>query len=135
DELVKIIETFPLDFQPGEKWAYRNTNYVLLGVLIHKVTGEFYGDFLQERIFKPLGMTSTRIISEADIIPNRSAGYRLVKGELKNQEWVSPSLNTTADGALYLTVYDMAKWGAALYTEKLIKKSGLAQVWTPVTLN
>ncbi len=104
DELVKVIETFPLDFQPGEKWAYRNTNYVLLGVLIHKVTGEFYGDFLQERIFKPLGMTSTRIISEADIIPNRAAGYRLVKGELKNQEWVSPTMNSTADGALYFNV-------------------------------
>ena len=46
---------------------------------------------------------NTRIISEADIIPNRAAGYRLVKGQLKNQEWVSPTLNTTADGALYFT--------------------------------
>src|SRR5207247_5700631 len=125
DELVKIIETFPLDFQPGEKWAYRNTNYVLLGVLIHKVTGEFYGNFLQERIFKPLGMTTTRIISEADIVPNRAAGYRFVKDELKNQNWVSPTLNTTADGALYFTVLDMAKWDAALYGEGVLNKASL----------
>ncbi len=56
----------------------------------------------------------TRIISEADIVPNRAAGYRLVESQLKNQEWVSPSLNTTADGALYLTVNDLAKWAVAL---------------------
>lgn len=135
DSLVKIIETFPMEFQPGAKWAYRNTNYVLLGMIIHKITGKFYGDFLQERIFRPLGMTSTRIISEADIIPNRSAGYRLVKGELKNQEWVSPFFNTTADGALYFNVLDLAKWDGALYTEKLLKKSSLDQMWTVFKLN
>ena len=80
-------------------------------------------------------MTTTRIISEADIIPNRAAGYHIVKNELKNQDWVSPSLNTTADGALYFTVYDMAKWDAALYTEKLLKRSSLEQMWTKMKLN
>src|SRR5262245_44760090 len=135
DELLKRAEAIPLAFQPGEKWSYSNLGYVLLGILIHKVSGQFYGDFLQEHVFKPLGMTTARIISEADIVPNRAAGYRLVKGELKNQDWVSPTLNTTADGALYLTVYDMAKWDAALYTEKLLKKSSLEQMWTPVKLN
>jgi len=135
EELVKKIAGLPLDFQPGEKWSYSNSGYLLLGVLIHHVTGEFYGDILQQRIFQPLQMTSTRIISEADIVPNRSAGYRLVKGELKNQEWVSPSLNTTADGALYTNVLDLAKWDAALYTEKLLNRSAFDQMWTPVTLN
>jgi len=135
DELLKRAEAIPLAFQPGEKWSYSNLGYVMLGILIHKVSGKFYGDFLQERVFHPLGMTTARIISEADIVPNRAAGYRLVKGELKNQDWVSPTLNTTADGALYLTVYDMAKWDAALYTEKLLKRSSLQEMWTPVKLN
>lgn len=135
DDLVRIFSAMPMDFQPGEKWKYSNTGYVILGVLIHRVTGKFYGDFLQERIFHPLGMTSTRIISEVDIIPGRTTGYRLLKGELKNQEWVSPSLNTTADGALYTNVYDLAKWDAALYTEKLLKKASFDQMWTPVKLN
>ena len=133
-ELLKRAEAIPLAFPPGEKWSYSNLGYVMLGILIHKVSGKFYGDFLQERVFKPLGMTTARIISEADIVPNRAAGYRLVKGELKNQNWVSPSLNTTADGALYFTVYDMAKWDAALYTEKLLRRSSLEQMWTPVKL-
>ena len=135
DDLLQRIKTIPLAFQPGEKWSYSNLAYVTLGILIHKVSGKFYGDFLQERIFKPLEMTTARIISEADIVPNRAAGYRVANGQLKNQSWVSPSVNTTADGALYLTVYDMAKWDAALYTDKLLKRSSLEQMWTPVKLN
>jgi len=134
-ELLQRAEAIPLAFQPGERWSYSNLGYVMLGILVHKVSGKFYGDFLQERVFKPLGMTTARIISEADVVPNRAAGYRLVKGELKNQDWVSPTLNTTADGALYLTVYDMAKWDAALYSEELLKRSSLEQMWTPVKLN
>jgi CubicO group peptidase (beta-lactamase class C family) len=80
-------------------------------------------------------MTSTRVISEADIIPNRSAGYQLVKGALKNQDWVSPLFNSTADGALYFNVLDLAKWDAALYSERLLKKSSLDQMWTVAKLN
>ena len=133
-DLLRIVESIPLAFPPGTKWSYSNLGYLTLGILIHRVTGEFYGDFLQERIFQPLGMTTTRIISEADIVPNRAAGYRLVKGELKNQEWVSPTLNTTADGALYFSVLDLAKWDAALYTEKLLKRSSFEQMWTVVKL-
>jgi CubicO group peptidase (beta-lactamase class C family) len=133
-DLIKIVEGIPLAYPPGTNWSYSNLGFLTLGVVIHKVTGQFYGDFLHERIFRPLGMSTTRIISEADIIPNRSAGYRLVKGELKNQEWVSPTLNTTADGALYFSVLDLAKWDAALYSEKLLKKSSLDQMWTVARL-
>jgi CubicO group peptidase (beta-lactamase class C family) len=135
DELYKRITAMPMDFKPGEDWSYRNTNYVLLGIIIHRVTGKFYGDYLQERIFQPLGMTSTRIISDRDIIPHRAAGYELVKGELKNQDWVSPTFNSTADGTLYFTVLDLEKWDAALYTERLLKRSSLEQMWTVMKLN
>lgn len=134
DDLYQRLIQLPLDFEPGTKWQYSNSGYLLLGILIHRVTGEFYGDFLQERIFRPLGMTATQIISEANIVPNRSSGYQIVKGAIKNQEWVSPTLNTTADGALYTNALDLGKWDAALYTEKLIKKSSLEQMWTPVKL-
>src|ERR1700730_6582642 len=82
----------------------------------------------------PARQDTTRIISEADIIPNRAAGYRLVKGELKNQEWVAPMDNTTADGSLYFSILDLAKWDAALYTEKLLKRSSFEEMWTPAKL-
>jgi CubicO group peptidase (beta-lactamase class C family) len=135
DELVTKIEALPIEWAPGEKWAYRNTNYVLLGVLIHKITGKPYYEFLGERIFKPLGMTSTRLISDRDIIPNRAAGYELDNGQLKNQEWVSPTFNSTADGTLYFNVLDLAKWDAALYGTQLLKQSSLDRIWTVYPLN
>jgi len=65
-ELLKIVEGIPLAFPPGTKWRYSNLGYLTLGILIRTVTGEFYGDFLKERIFRPLDMRTTRIISEAD---------------------------------------------------------------------
>jgi CubicO group peptidase (beta-lactamase class C family) len=78
DQLVKFAASRPLDFAPGERWSYSNTGYLLLGVLIHRATGRFYGQILQDLIFAPLGMATTRIISEADLVPNRAAGYQLV---------------------------------------------------------
>ncbi|MGB9067833.1 MAG: serine hydrolase domain-containing protein [Candidatus Acidiferrales bacterium] len=135
DELVSKIEALPIEAAPGEKWDYRNTNYALLGILIHKVTGKLYYDFLSERIFKPLGMTSTRIISDRDIIPNRAAGYEIDDGELKNQAWVSPTFDSTADGTLYFNVLDLAKWDAALYGTQLLKQSSLDRIWTVYPLN
>jgi CubicO group peptidase (beta-lactamase class C family) len=134
DELLKKIASIPLDFQPGERWRYSNPGYILLGIIVGKVTGKFYGDVMREKIFAPLGMTTARVINEEDIIPNRAAGYRLVNGELKNQQWVAPRLNTTADGSLYMTVLDLAKWDAALYGEKLLKRASLDMMWTPVKL-
>lgn len=134
-ELLKMITAESLAFAPGAKWNYSNLGYVILGILIHKVTGEFYGELLQERIFGPLGMKNTRIINEADIIPHRAAGYVLKEGALKNQEWVAPAVNTTADGSLYFTAEDMAKWDEALEARKLLSAAGFEQMWTPAKLN
>ena len=135
DELLKIIKETPLAFKPGERWQYSNLGYVTLGIIIHKVSGKFYGDFLTERVFKPLGMTTARVISERDIVPNRAAGYVLRNGEVKNQGWVSPSLNTTADGALYLSALDMIKWEEGLAGGKLLIRSAYDQMWTRAKLN
>jgi CubicO group peptidase (beta-lactamase class C family) len=135
DQYFESFKKGPLDFVPGSKWNYSNVGYVTLGILIRKVTGKYYGDFLQERIFKPLNMTTARIISEADIVPNRAAGYRLVRGELKNQAWVSPSTNTTADGSLYLSILDLAKWDAALYTDTPLTQASRKLIWTPAQLS
>jgi CubicO group peptidase (beta-lactamase class C family) len=135
DELLKMIKAQPLGIAPGEKWRYSNLGYVTLGILIHKIAGEFYGDFLKKNVFDPLGMNQTRVISEADIIPNRAAGYRLVDGVLKNQKWVAPSVNSTADGSLYFTIEDLAKWDEALEAGRFLIHAGYEQAWSPVKLN
>jgi CubicO group peptidase (beta-lactamase class C family) len=135
DQLVKFAASRPLDFLPGDRWSYSNTGYLLLGVLIHRATGRFYGDLLHGMLFSPLGMRQTRIISEADIVPNRSAGYEMVKGRLKNQEWVSPSLNTTADGSLYFSINDLIQWANSLDQRRIPDTTVLRLAWSPVRLN
>lgn len=135
DQLVKFAASRPLDFRPGERWSYSNTGYLLLGALIHRVSGRFYGDLLRDSVFRPLHMNDSRVISEADIVPNRAAGYRLQDGELKNQEWVAPTLNTTADGALYVTIRDLTRWAVALNHRRVPSPAALDTAWTPVRLN
>jgi CubicO group peptidase (beta-lactamase class C family) len=133
-DLLKMITAQKLAFAPGARWSYSNLGYVTLGILIHKVSGEFYGDVLARRVFEPLGMTTARIISESDLVSNRAAGYVLKQGELKNQSWVSPSLNTTADGSLYLTINDLARWDQSLDARTLVSGTMYEQMWTPVKL-
>src|SRR5829696_1581240 len=80
-------------------------------------------------------METARIINEPDIIMNRSSGYRLLSGEWVNQSWVSPSINTGADGSLYLTILDLIKWEAAITKEKILNHDDLESMITPVRLN
>jgi CubicO group peptidase (beta-lactamase class C family) len=134
-DLVRLATSLPLQFPPGERWSYSNTGYLLLGAVIRKVTGRFYGDFLRDRIFVPTGMPTARVISESDIVRHRAAGYELVGGRLQNQSWVSPEINTTADGSLYLSVRDLSAWAIALNHGRVPSRSVLEASWTPVRLN
>ncbi len=134
DELARFAFAQKTEFPAGSRWNYSNTGYALLGFIVHKVSGQFYGDVLAERVFKPLGMTSARIIDEADVIPNRAAGYQLVDGQLKNQDWVAPKLNTTADGSLYLSLRDLLVWNAAVKRRAILKPQSWQTILTPVRL-
>ena len=134
DDLLKFAYALTPEFPPGTRWNYSNTGYVVLGAVIRKVSGKFYGDLLRERVFAPLGMPTARVISEDAIVPNRAAGYRLEKGELRNQEWVSPSLNTTADGSLYLSLLDLIAWDRGLRERRVLEPATWQQVFTPVVL-
>ena len=129
-EILDLVAKEPMDFGPGEKWQYNNTGYFLLGMLIDKVSGTTYGEFLTERIFKPLDMTQTRTNDLHAIIPNRAQGYEWEGGVLRNGEYVSPTQPFSA-GMLVSSVSDLVKWDAALVPEKLLKKSTLDQMWTP----
>lgn len=135
EELIKIYGTIPLLFKTGTSWSYSNMGYQVLGFICSRVGGSFYGDQLKERIFNPTGMTTTQIISDRDIVLNRSAGYDWVplKG-LKNQEFLSPTFNRTADGSLYVTIHDMALWDMALNTEKPLTNQQKEIMWTPINV-
>jgi CubicO group peptidase (beta-lactamase class C family) len=134
-ELVRSAAAQPLEFTPGDRQSYSSTGYALLGIIIHRVTGVFYGDFLRDHLFRPLGMRTARVNSDSDIVPNRAAGYYLAGDTLKNQDWVSPSINSTADCCLSFTVRDMAQWAIGLNHGKGLSRAGLEMSWTPVRLN
>jgi CubicO group peptidase (beta-lactamase class C family) len=134
DELLEMFFKLPLEFRPGETWAYDNTGYYLLGIIIEKASGKPYWQFLDERIFKPLGMTATRSTDPRPIVPDRASGYEWKNDRFENRPILLPAIAFSA-GSLLSTVEDMAKWDAALSSGKLLKKSGLDQMWTSSMTN
>ena len=130
-EYVQLASSVPLDFKPGTAAAYSDTAYVLLGIVLNRVNGAFYGDLLEARIFRPLGMRRTRILSDDAIIPGRASGYvSRSDGTLENQSWVAAALNRTADGSLYSTVLDLSRWDAALYGDRVLPQVELQRMWS-----
>lgn len=135
EELLDVLQKLPIEFEPGTQWSYSNSGYVILGLLTTKLAGKHWGEFQAERLFKPLGMTTTRMISDREVIPNRASGYQLDEdGTLVNQDWVSPTFNSTADGALYFSVRDLAAWEKALEARSFMSAQSFKDWWTPVTL-
>ncbi len=134
DEIIGLVKELPLDFNPGEKWAYSNTGYYLLGLVVEKVSGQSYGDVVAARIFKPAAMDTARLNHQFELIANRATGYSFRSNRWLRSEFVSPT-QPFAAGALVGTVLDLAKWDHALYTERLLPTSVREEMWTPVKLN
>ncbi|MCH8151907.1 MAG: beta-lactamase family protein [Planctomycetes bacterium] len=134
-EKFEYVSKRPLDFAPGERMKYSNQGYFLLGMIIEKVSGKRWHEFLAERIFEPLGMTATTVPDPWDIIKNRAAHYTLRDGKLAPTWWFIYQDELASAGGILSTVQDLAKWDAAIYTEKILKKSSLEQMWTPVKFN
>jgi len=131
DELAAAAFKLKLLFPPGVRWAYSNDGYDLLGIVIAKASGHFYGDLLRDRVFAPLGMKTARVIDEEDLIPGRAAGYRIKNNEIKNQEWVAPSHNRSAAGGLYLSLKDFIAWDKGLREKALLKAESWAAIYEP----
>ncbi|HET6861531.1 MAG TPA: serine hydrolase domain-containing protein [Pyrinomonadaceae bacterium] len=133
-EFIRALVDGGLNFKPGAQWAYSGTGFTLLGEIITKVAGKPYSEFFRERIFVPLGMTKTHVISLTDIIPHRAAGYRWLSGTQRNGDYTGQTFSSGADVSLLTTAADLAKWNIALSSEGLWKKSSLEQMWTPANL-
>jgi CubicO group peptidase (beta-lactamase class C family) len=125
----------PLLFKPGELESYSSTGYALLGVIIHRVTGTSWGDFVRDQIFRPLGMRTARVTYDTGEGPLRANGYFMVNDTLQGPEPVSPSINSMADCCLSLSVRDFAQWARGLNREKILGRAGWEMSWTPVRLN
>lgn len=128
--LIARFRDKPLEFAPGEKFAYSNSGYVLLSAIIERLSGQSYAAFVAENLFKPLGMADTGYDSHAAILPRRASGYSPGKDGPVNADYVDMSIPQGA-GALYSTTRDLLKWQRGLYGGKLLKPAMLAAFRTP----
>jgi len=133
ERFINNLGTHPLEFQPGDSFKYCNSGYNLLGYIVENVSGKSYWNFLGERIFQPLAMTATTNREPSVVILNRASGY-----EQTNKMHINRDYDLTgvfAAGAIVSTVGDLAKWDAALETEKILTAASKEQMWTPARLN
>lgn len=127
NQILALVADMPLDFAPGQRSAYSNTAVYLLGMIIEHVSQMSYGDFLQQRIFAPLGMVHTRTNDYAAIIPHRAAGYEHPENQLVNKPFYSLS-NTFSAGNIISSVRELALWAAGW--KGLLSAESAAAMWT-----
>ena len=131
-DVIKTAYPLPLRFAPGEKWEYCNVGYFTLAEIIRKITGKPWGDYLNERLFSPLEMNATRTTTMTEIVQNRANGYGWRDDNLQN---AAIYLALRPSGAFLSSVLDLAKWDAALYTDRILKQASRDQMWASVKLN
>lgn len=122
--------------EPGTAWAYSNTAYVLLGLVVQVVAGEPYGAFLKRRLFEPAGMTRTAVDDAADVVPDRASGYSMDPrrpGEFRNAPFISMSFPGAA-GAMRSSATDLCRWHSALLGGRIVKPETLRVMLTPARL-
>lgn len=129
-ELVGLFRDKPLEFEPGEKFNYSNSGYVLLTHLIEKISGERYEQFVRQNLFAPLGMNDSGYDSNFAIIPRRAAGYSPGRNGPENAPFIHMSVPQGA-GALYSTTEDLLKWEQGLFGGKVLQAASLEKMTQP----
>ena len=134
EEMVALWAAEPLAFEPGSGWAYSNSGYYLLGMIIERVTGSSYADHMRRELWDPLGLDQTYYCAQRDIIPHRAQAYGLRNGELFNAPPFSMSM-PFASGALCSTPRDLVRWTRALHGGRVVSPESFRRMAAPVELN
>ena len=130
EEVIAFFRDKPLDFEPGTKWDYSNSGYVLLSRIVEKMSGTSIAEHFDDTFFTPLGMTNTGFDVSADILPKRASGYSPSEDGPVNAGYVYMGIPTGA-GAMYSTVDDLHKWNTALYEGKILSDESLTEFLKP----
>jgi CubicO group peptidase (beta-lactamase class C family) len=135
EKILEIVSRFPLQFPPGEKWAYSNSGYVLLGMIIENASGQHFHKFIEDRILQPLQMRNTTWHHPDGLHENISEGYLwLGPGGLRNSGFLKYMASNRGDAGILSTVTDIAKFANALRNDTLLKRESRETMWTPMTL-
>ena len=133
DALIETFKAAPMKFAPGTRYSYSNSGYALASVIIEKVSGQDYATFMQERIFKPLGLDATFYGDHLKLIPNRARGYVRTPDGFQNADFLDMS-GPYGAGALLSTVDDLATWFRALATGRLVSPESYSAMTAPPNL-
>jgi CubicO group peptidase (beta-lactamase class C family) len=133
-DFLRLVYGMKLVAKPGEKFSYSNSGYVLLGAVIEKVSGQLYRMYINEKIFKPLGMNDTGIIFIEDIVPNVATGY-YPKNADELQSNILVHGRACSAGGIYSTVNDLSKFDQGLRTDKILKKEFIQKMYEPSKTN
>ena len=134
EQQIDLFRDKPLDFQPGEGYAYNNSGYVLLGYLIERLSDQSYQDFMMNAVFKPLGMNDSGYDSNTAIISHRASGYLRTSMGVQNAEYLDMSIPYSA-GSLYSTTQDLHRWMTCLLGGKFLSPASLKKMVTPFKNN
>ncbi len=129
--IIEEMKKYPYDFDPGAKWDYDNSGYMLLSYIVEKVSGQSYGDFLHENFFQPLGMTNTGVYGANPGLPHEALGYSLGTNGFKRALYWDPSWCGGA-GALSSTVEDLYRWNEGIFNGQVLDAASLKAAFTPV---
>jgi CubicO group peptidase (beta-lactamase class C family) len=132
DEILRRVAALPPNFPPGERFAYSNSNYIILAHVITRISGKPWHAFLDDRIFQPLGMTHTGYDDALAIVPNRAGRYEVIgdlgSQEFRNSDWVNPTFWWQGGAGIVSSVNDMAKWDAALRRGRVLSQTDLRKI-------
>ncbi|MCW8849474.1 MAG: serine hydrolase [Melioribacteraceae bacterium] len=134
DDLIKKFCSGKLEFEPGSRYLYNNSGYVLLAKIIEEVTGKSYENNIQERIFDKIGMKDSYLETPELIIKNRASGYDIQGVELVNTRYFDVR-NAIGAGNIVSTTYDLYLWDQALYTDKILSDESKKKIYTPFLAN
>jgi CubicO group peptidase (beta-lactamase class C family) len=135
EEIVQLAWNKPLESEPGEKFKYNNTGYYLLGIVVEKVSGKKFPEFVHENILSEIGLHNTGFDRETTVLKDRASGYFLSNEKVFYNTYRSDMSNLFAIGGMYSTVRDLLKWQQALFGGRIISKSSLGASLVPIKSN
>jgi CubicO group peptidase (beta-lactamase class C family) len=130
DTLLSFVSADTVDFAPGSAWRYNNSGYVLLGLLVERVTGKPYATLVEERLFRPAGLAETRVCATEPVLKWRAAGYYHDGGTFHNAPWLSMT-QPFAAGSICSTARDLVRWNQALHGGRVVSPASYRAMTTP----
>lgn len=133
EELLDLFAGLPFNFEPGTQYSYTNSGYLLLGMIIEKVTGKSYPEYIEHELLEPLGLNHTLYCENSRVIANRAEGYSYEEDKLINSRYLSMRIPGGA-GALCSTVGDLVRWTHLLHGGQVVSPTSLQQMTDSTTL-